>query len=243
MEINDDNDDKVITSRKFLTDNNISEEEGVQVLQQELGVEHVSIITQDENKLGHSDGMAAYVCKNTIYMHKQPEKEFHQQVKDELQKGCTHCEIVEVEGFLDEREYKGGYASSCGVYVNCVVTNNYIYVPQFGREETDRAAIELFEENPCGKKVIPIDVREVCVMGGSLRCLSWQNEGTSIAILKKAAEDDDEEEGSGGGGDEREGGEEGSAEKKNIGGNIGEKLKRTINRLKKIQAMIKGIGK
>jgi Peptidylarginine deiminase and related enzymes len=232
------NADKVITTRKFLTDNNLSEEEGVEALQEELGVEKVSILTQDEPKLGHSDGMAAYVCENTIYMHKQPEKEFHELVKEELWKGCEDCEIVEVEGYLDDREFKEGYASSCGVYVNCVVTNNYIYVPQFGREEYDKPALELFRQNPCGKKVVPIDVKEVCLMGGSLRCLSWQTEGRYAAILRKAAIDDDANEGSGSGsGMEVDGSEE---EQKR---EVQEKLDRVMSGLKKFETAFRKLKK
>ena len=86
-----------------------------------------------------------------------------------------------------------GYASSCGVYVNCVVTNNYIYVPQFGGEHAnlDKKALEQFENNPCGKVAVPIDVSEVCIMGGSLRCLSWQTQGLMKAKVLNAVENQD----------------------------------------------------
>lgn len=169
------NGDKVITTKKFLTDNDLNETEGVKALQDLLGVDYVSILTQDEEKLGHSDGMAAYVCSDTIYMHKQPEPN-NTLVRGELLKGCPNCTIIEIEGFFDDTIYKGGYSSSCGVYVNCVVTEKYIYMPIF-MHERDADALYKFRNNPCNKTVVPIDVRTVCEMGGSLRCLSWQTSG------------------------------------------------------------------
>jgi len=169
------NADKVITSRKFLTDNQLNETEGVQVLQDLLEVTNVTILTPDEPTLSHSDGMAALVCPDTIYMHLQPEPN-HTIYKNELKKGCPGCTIIEIEGFYDPRIYKGGYASSCGVYVNCVVTDDFIYMPLFNHEKDDDALFK-FQNNLCGKKVIPIDVTTVCEMGGSLRCLSWQTQG------------------------------------------------------------------
>ncbi|XP_066910691.1 putative agmatine deiminase [Clytia hemisphaerica] len=185
------NKDAVITTKKFLTDNNLLEEEGVRVLQDLLHVEHVSILTPDEPKLAHSDGMAAYVCDDVIYQHKQDDVDFNEQVREELLTGCPHCQIVEVEGFLDDRFYKEGYASSCGVYVNCVVTNHFIYVPQFGGEHAalDEKALQQFENNPCGKRAVPINVGEVCIMGGSLRCLSWQTQGAMKDKVLKAVEE------------------------------------------------------
>lgn len=179
------NDDKVITSRKFLTDNQLNETEGVETLKELLQVDYVSILTPDEEKLAHSDGMAAYVCNNTIYMHKQPEPN-NTLARTELLKGCPHCSIIEIDGFFDDTIYKGGYSSSCGVYVNCVVTENYIYMPIFMHEK-DAAALYAFRNNPCGKTVVPIDVRPVCEMGGSLRCLSWQTSGDYAEKLLKAA--------------------------------------------------------
>ena len=193
------NKDAVITTRKFLTDNHLSEQEGVEELKHLMNVKHVSILTPDEPKLAHSDGMAAYVCDDVIYQHKQGEAEFNAMVRKELLKGCPHCEIVEVEGFLDDKEYKEGYASSCGVYVNCVVTGNYIYVPQFGGKHADKdaEALALFADNRCGKTAIPIDVSEVCVMGGSLRCLSWQTSGAIAQKFREAPKVGDGYEGSG----------------------------------------------
>lgn len=180
------NKDKVITTRKFLSDNHLTEEQGVEALKYWLpNVKNVSILTPDEPTLAHSDGMAAFVCENTIYMQKQEEPE-HTMYKNELWKGCPGCDIIEVEGFLDERKYTGGYASSCGVYVNCVVTENYIYMPTFNHEK-DAEALRLFRKNPCGKIVVPIDATPVCVMGGSLRCLSWQTMGYTAQKIKAEA--------------------------------------------------------
>ena len=180
------NNNKVITSRKFLTDNNLTEQQGVDELKHLLNVTHVSILTPDEPKLGHSDGMAAYVCDDVIYMHKQLEPN-HTMYRNELLKGCPDCTIVEIEGFFDDRTFKEGYASSCGVYVNCVVTDAFIYMPIFNHER-DADAIFKFRNNPCNKTVVPIDVTTVCEMGGSLRCLSWQTQGEMAEKIMKAAQ-------------------------------------------------------
>ena len=65
------NGDKVINTAIFLKDNKLTTQEAVAELKKELVVGHVSILTPDEPKLAHYDGMPPYVCNNTIYMHKQ----------------------------------------------------------------------------------------------------------------------------------------------------------------------------
>ncbi|XP_066910689.1 putative agmatine deiminase [Clytia hemisphaerica] len=182
------NEDGVITTKKFLTDNGLNEEQGISELQRLLGVQNVSILTPDEPTLAHADGQAAYVCRDAIYMQKQLEPN-NTLYKNELKKGCPGCQIIEVDGFFDDRVYKGGYASSCGVYVNCVVTDDFIYVPTFNHEKDAQALFE-FRNNPCNKTVVPIDARVVCEMGGSLRCLSWQTSGTwAKQIITHAAKE------------------------------------------------------
>jgi len=66
-------------------------------------------------------------------------------------------------------------ASACGVNLNATVTQSYIYMPHFGDEISD-ATLELIQKNTL-KKVIAIPANGVCKLGGSVRCLSWQQSG------------------------------------------------------------------
>ncbi|MEM7038815.1 MAG: agmatine deiminase family protein, partial [Bacteroidota bacterium] len=62
----DDYDGRVITTTRFLEDNNLSYAEGVQVLKELLGATEVGIIPPDEDALAHSDGMVMWAEKNVL---------------------------------------------------------------------------------------------------------------------------------------------------------------------------------
>lgn len=174
----DNNLDKAIITDKFLRDNGLTRTQAVAVLKTALEIPTVIIVPADEPKLGHSDGMVSFPCRNTIFVSTYDEP-FRSQVLTELKQGCQDCNIIEVPTFEDNSTYKGGYASSCGVYVNSVVTGSTIFVPQFNRAN-DSEVVRLYEKYSCGKVIVPVDATAVCKMGGSLRCLSWQVEGQNF---------------------------------------------------------------
>ena len=88
-----------------------------------------------------------------------------------LREGLPGVKIVEVAPGYSDETWKG-FASAYGLNVNSTVTNNCIYVPVYGTA-TDTAFLETLKQNT-DKEIIGVNAKDVCRMGGSVRCLSWQ---------------------------------------------------------------------
>jgi agmatine/peptidylarginine deiminase len=57
---------RVITTTRFMEDNELSYNEAKQELKATLGATEVAILEPDEEVLAHSDGMVSWVDKNTL---------------------------------------------------------------------------------------------------------------------------------------------------------------------------------
>ncbi len=166
---------KVITTTRFLEDNDLSYDEGVSELKKLLGATHVAIVEPDEEALAHADGMVSWVGSETLLVNDYSvDPEFQKIVMDELKKAFPDTTIIEVPVKNQENEPGEweGFSSACGVNLNATVTHNAIYVPTFGMEH-EIEALGLIRNNT-DKQVITVDARGVCPMGGSVRCLTWQ---------------------------------------------------------------------
>lgn len=184
----DNNKDMVITTERFLEDNRLSISEAKDALKLVLGTEHVAIIPYDDEVLGHADGMVMFADENTVLVNRYDEP-FRTEVLAALRDGLPEdIEIVEVEAEFDFSEWDG-FASACGINLNATVTNEHIYVPVFGTPNDDQT-VELIASNTT-KFVHEVNAEDVCFMGGSVRCLSWQLEGENALRLIEAARNDD----------------------------------------------------
>ncbi len=171
---------RIVTTTRFLEDNDLTKEEGVAELKHLLGATEVAILPPDDDVLAHSDGMVMFVEENTILVNGY-EEPFRTEVIIELETAFPDIKIVEIEAVWDEESWDGNIASACGINVNSVVTTDYIYVPHFGDESSD-VAIETIAVNT-SKRVVPVPANNVCKMGGSVRCLSWQLSGKQAELF------------------------------------------------------------
>ncbi|WP_298066567.1 agmatine deiminase family protein [uncultured Acinetobacter sp.] len=181
---------RVITTTRFMEDNELSYNEAKQELKMVLGAKEVAILEPDEEVLAHSDGMVSWVDKNTLLVNdysKTPS--FRTTVMDELKTSFPSAKIVEVpvEYKTNPKGQWDGFESACGVNLNATVTHNNIYVPTFNMPH-DQKALSIIKQNT-SKKVIPINAESVCPMGGSVRCLTWQVTGENAVKLIQAARD------------------------------------------------------
>lgn len=175
----------LITTDKFLELNKMEKKKAIQVLKDIFHIEKVSIIPADDDKLGHVDGMCSLVGENTILLvDYADDAKFKRSVIKELQN--LEADIYELNCPFSEQKAPGGFASAYGIYVNCVITENVVYVPTFDNS-LDEQALSLIKANACGKEVISINVNNVCELGGSLRCLSWEVEGDNAKKLIQAS--------------------------------------------------------
>ena len=176
---------RAIISERLLEDNKFqSLEKAKKYFQRKLDHE-ISIIPYDDEVMGHSDGMVMLTDKNTVFVNKY-EEPFREEVMLSLKRDFSDIKIIEMPSKSFPNKWKGFY-SACGIYVNSVVTKNYIYMPTFDLD-LDKENLEIIKKNTT-KKVIPIDAKQVCFMGGSLRCLSWQLSAKfANRLLKKISE-------------------------------------------------------
>ncbi|MEM7182303.1 MAG: agmatine deiminase family protein [Spirochaetota bacterium] len=175
---------KVITTKRFLKDNRLSYAKGKRVLQKLLHAKQVAILEPDDEILAHSDGMVMWLEGNKLLVndyHQFPQ--LKKKVLRELKTSFPDSQIIQVPvSYADNKLGEwDGIESACGVNLNSVVTYNYIYVPVF-KMKHDKKALAIIKSHT-QKTVIPIQARNVCPMGGSVRCLTWQVIGENAKRL------------------------------------------------------------
>ncbi len=172
---------KIITTTRFMTDNNLSKAEAKSLLQTLLNASQVAIIEPDEPVLAHADGMAMWLDDNALLVNDySSDSAFRTAVLAELQTSFPGTAIIEVPVTFANNGWPG-FESACGVNVNAAVTYKNIYVPVFTMPHNQNA-IDLIKQNTT-KNVITINAEGVCPMGGSVRCLTWQIEGENARKL------------------------------------------------------------
>lgn len=177
----DDYKGKVVITTRFLEDNNLTHKEAITILKKELKATQVALIPTDDPILAHSDGMVMFGGNNTLFVNRYDEP-FRSEVLDILKKVFPKIKIIELEANFDTKSE----GSACGINLNAVVTTNYIYMPHFGDLYSDKAYKTIQEHT--SKQVIPILANGVCKLGGTVRCLSWQQSGKSAKKIISAIE-------------------------------------------------------
>lgn len=169
---------KVVTTTRFLEDNDLTYRQGVRELKRLLGATQVAIIEPDEEVLAHSDGMVSWIDEDVLLVNDySSDPEFRDMVLGELRYAFPDTTIIEVPVTYHENkpgEWEG-FASACGVNLNSTVTHDAVYVPTFGMSH-EKEVLKIIRNNT-NKKVVEIDARGVCRMGGSVRCLTLQLDG------------------------------------------------------------------
>lgn len=167
---------RIITTDRFLEDNKLSRQQAITLLKKELNAKEVAILPADDPILAHSDGMVMFSDENTLFVNEYDEP-FRSDVLSELRSAFPGVKIIEVEVAWDKEDE----SSACGINLNATVTSNYIYMPHFGDATSDRVLAKI--QKHTSKKVIPVPASGVCKLGGSVRCLSWQQSNKNGAKL------------------------------------------------------------
>ena len=175
-------DGSLVATERFLEENNLSYAEGMRVLKETYGAEYVAIIPYDDDIMGHADGMVMFV-DGVLFVHTY-EEPFRSVVRERLKEGLPkHIDIVEVDTQFDLTTWKD-FSSACGIYLNALVTPQNVYVPTFGDTDADEVFIALLKQHT-DKNVHAVPAENVCFMGGSVRCLSWQIAADAMGVLHK----------------------------------------------------------
>ncbi len=177
--------DKAIVTDRFLSDNHLDPAAAIAALREALGVAQVAILpAHPDDRLGHADGMAAFIASNTVALSRYA-GESTEPIRKELASAFPDVRIVEIETTFDDDAFDPEYGSARGIHVTATVTDGFIYLPVFGME-TDAPALQKIRE-ATDKEVVPIQAGKVARMGGSVRCLSWQVKGENARRLIEAA--------------------------------------------------------
>ena len=176
----------VVMSRKFLSDNDLSESEGRAAVRQITGAQHVAFIDADEQGgLEHADGVVAFLSDNVLVINTYPDDpKYAGELTADLKRGLPNVTIHEIITPYDGREiYDSRFGSACGLYTNMLVTPERIYVPQFGIPEDKIAVADI--RRWTDKTIVPVSSSGVCKMGGGVRCMSWQTRGPEADALRR----------------------------------------------------------
>ena len=178
--------DKAVTTVRIFADNpEYTESEIDSILKDLLEVKEIAYLPEEEGDItGHSDGMVMWAESNKLLVNEYKEP-FRSQVLGELEESLSDVEIVEIPYVLHKELWKD-WPSACGYYLNSLVTKDYIYVPIYGLEE-DSLVLDLIQSHT-SKEVISIDASNVCLMGGSVRCLTWTAEGLNAEKIVEKIE-------------------------------------------------------
>lgn len=156
-----------------------------------LGFQNVVIVSQlgnvSEDTTGHSDGMVSFIDDSTVAISQLDEPQ-QSQLISELKSGLPNFKLVILPSyFFDEKDSLIQFSSACGIHANALTTKDFIYMPTFGEDPESQAKgysvandEEVFNiiRNNTKKQVVKVPVPyKVCILGGSVRCLSMQIEG------------------------------------------------------------------
>jgi len=163
--------DRILQDNPSLTKSSAKDQ-----LKQLLGVNQLAIIREPpDDTTGHADGFVMWPMDDKIFLIKMDEP-IHTEIVNELESSFPGVQIIEIPDYTPTTKWKN-FTSAHNCFVNSIVTDNYIYMPTFN-DVYDIEMMELFKSNT-NKTVVPISAENVAMMGGSVRCLTWQIKNTN----------------------------------------------------------------
>lgn len=170
------NDKAILTDRIFAENKTkIGDSTLLNNLEKLLKAEIIIIPTEEDDVIGHADGMVRFINYKTVlvndYSKTNSKKSFQKKLYSVL--ADNHLEIILTPYFPDEKWFsksKYDIAPATGVYMNFLQVDETIFLPQFSIPE-DKMAVNFFSNY---FKVVTIDCKELAKHGGLLNCISWE---------------------------------------------------------------------
>ena len=171
----------ILTTRVFKDNRDKSEREILSILEGIDNIDKMAVIPEEPNDVtGHADGMVLWLSPDTLLVNKYSGI-FRDKVLNTLKDAFPDVNIIEIPYNPSYTTWKG-FPSSCGNYVNALVTKNNIYLPIYGTS-IDHEVINIYRENS-DKNIIPIDISDICILGGGIHCLTWNLPPTLAKEIK-----------------------------------------------------------
>ena len=168
--------DAAITTERPYDDNpNMTHEEFVRQLETIIK-RKVAIIPDPLDTTGHADGVVTYVEENVLLISLFDDADgvnFYDAMETAVLKVFPNLTVVPLPCYAKKGKSQG-FVSAEGSYANSLVTNNAVYLPFFANQTSNERAFSTFK-NSTKKDVVPVyNAGKVPVLGGSLRCMTWQ---------------------------------------------------------------------
>lgn len=135
-----------------------------------LECEIVIIPAENDDVIGHADGMVRFVNRNIILGNNLAAE--YKYWREGMQKviGQYGLKYIDVPFFVAKDSKHP--LSAIGIYVNYLEVNNLIVLPIFGRDE-DQQVIDIIKSAFPDRVVETINYNDVALEGGLLNCTTW----------------------------------------------------------------------
>ena len=168
--------DIAITTDRTYDDNpTMSHQEFVNKLETAIH-RKVAVLPDPEDTTGHADGVVTFVENNTLLISLFDDADgpsFYDAMETAVLDVFPNLTVVPLPCYAKKGKTQG-FVSAEGSYANSLVTNNAVYLPFFANQTSNDRAFAAFKNNT-NKDIIPVyNASKVPVLGGSLRCMTWQ---------------------------------------------------------------------
>lgn len=186
--MHNDIDTALSTQRIFKKNSIFTKKEIIGQLRHELNLNNVVIIPEVSGEpSGHADLTLSFIEKDVVvYTDLAGTGEIRRVLEEKLPK----VTLVELKAHV-LRESLELYNTACGLYVNILSTDRYLYVPVFGSDKENQKRGQTVQRDMAAltqvakhskKTVVPIPIPyKVCVLGGNTRCLAWHEDAGGVA--------------------------------------------------------------
>ena len=165
----------IVSDRVFKDNKRMSEDEVAGKLEAAIK-RKVIFIPDPEDTTSHSDGVVSFVEESILlvaYYSDRDGKAYYDEIESEIKREAPGVRVAPLPCYeVKKKSY--GFDSAEGCYANALVTNNAVYVPFFSKQSNNERAFEVYKSHT-QKEVVPIlSAGNLAILGGSVRCLSWQ---------------------------------------------------------------------
>lgn len=164
-------DDKIIMTTKVFSENKqIPELRLIQELKELFEINEIYFVPVEKGDwLGHVDGMARFISKDTVLVNDY-NKEEQKNYIDFL--AALHNSNLKWTPFPFDPYDNEEPDDATGLYLNYLEMENFLVLPVFGLK-TDKLAIERAREIFPEKIIIPVKSNEPAKHNGVINCLTW----------------------------------------------------------------------
>jgi agmatine deiminase len=180
----------LMTEIVFRNNPDIAKDGLIQLLQDMFQKKIVFIPVEPGDDLGHIDGIARFIDDKTVFIndYRVWDNQTWVSYAERLEKVLTgnginfvrfpwvykKMPIMTQREFREKYPYADDFNPGFGYYINYFHSGDTIFVPHFDIEE-DRAAMMILAEHFPQHSIVPVDCRDLSMLGGLCNCVTWND--------------------------------------------------------------------